>query len=503
MRNGFQRASFVVRGRGLTLGTVAERLAEIHGDSCLVEERGESPSSRRTLTYTEAAERVARWSGGVAGLAAPGDRVVVAVPNGYDVLLLCLAASRAGCIPVPINGRMRPEEIDHVVQDSGATVVLRSSAEVGGGLAPVAAVPAAPGDLAALLYTSGTTGKPKGARLTHRALVGQLPAAVLWPSALRRDEAVLALPVAHIMGFSSLLGLAGAGIQTCFLPTFRAKAVLDAIETRRATIFVGVPAMYRMLLEAGAEDRDLSSVRVWASGADVMPPELTRRFTRMGSATTLFGRPVGGAAFVEGYGMVESGGGAAVRLSLPGVAMPLFGGFGLPLPGYRFRVVDDAGHDLPPGAVGELWLKGPGVTSGYHGDDAATDGALTSDGWLRTGDLARKGALGTVAFAGRKKDVLMVGGYSVGANEVERALEAHPDVLEAAVTGLVDDRMGEVPVAAVRLAPGSRATADHLVGWATERLSSHKAPRRIVVVDELPRTGTGKVQKSEVRALFE
>jgi acyl-CoA synthetase (AMP-forming)/AMP-acid ligase II len=494
-----RRAAFAT-GRDLVLGTVMERLAGIHGDARLVTQPGRAPYD---LTYAEAADLVAWWGGNVAERIRPGDRVVVAVPNGYEVLLLCLAVSRAGGVPVPVNARMRPDEIDYVIKDSGAEVVVRSLGEVSGSAAPLdRAVLVRPDELGALLYTSGTTGRPKGARLTHKALVGSLTASALWPSGLRRDEAVLSLPVAHIMGFATLLGLAGAGIPAWFLPRFRAEAVLDAIETRRASIFVGVPAMYRMLLEAGAEHRDLSSVRIFMSGADVMPTDLAARFKRMGSTASVLGRPVGEAAFVEGYGMVESAGGAAVRFSPPGFSLPFVDGVGLPLPGYRFRVVDDLGREVPTGVAGELLLKGPGVLEGYYGDAEATSSALTEDGWLRTGDLARRGPLGGIYFAGRKKDVLMVGGYSVGAGEVQEALEAHPDVLEAAVVGLPDERMGEVPVAAVRLRKGSSTTGEHLVGWAAEHLSSYKAPRRIVVVDELPRTGTSKVQKSEVRELF-
>jgi long-chain acyl-CoA synthetase len=499
MKQLLRRAAFAT-GRDLVLGTVMERLAGIHGAARLVTQPGR-PSFE--LTYAEAAELVAWWGGAVAERIRPGDRVVVAVPNGYEVLLLCLAVSRAGGVPVPVNARMRPDEIQYVINDSGAEVVVRSVQDLSESAAVLdEAAVASPEDLAALFYTSGTTGRPKGAQLTHKALIGSLTAGALWPSGLRRDEAVLSLPVAHIMGFASLLGLAGAGIPAWFLPTFRPERVLDAIETRRSSIFVGVPAMYRMLLEAGAEDRDLSSVRVFMSGADVMPQDIAAKFKRMGSTASVLGRSVGEAAFIEGYGMVESGGGAAVRFSPPGFSLPFIDGVGLPLPGYRFRVVDDVGRELPPGAVGELLLKGPGVLDGYHGDEQATASALTEDGWLRTGDLARRGPLGGIFFAGRKKDVLMVGGYSVGAGEVQAALEAHPDVLEAAVVGLPDERMGEVPVAAVRLRPGSATTAEHLVGWATEHLSSYKAPRRIVVVDDLPRTGTSKVQKAGVRELF-
>ena len=492
------RASLIA-GRGLTLATVADRLAEVHDDRPLVEEAG-SPPLR--LTYREAADLVARWSGWVAARTEKGERVVVALPNGVRFLLACLAVARAGAVPVPVNSRMRGDEVDHVVTDSGATLVLRDVEELDGADPLAAPADVDPADVAALFYTSGTTGKPKGARLTHRALVGTIGGSALWPSGLRRDEAVLGLPVAHIMGFVVLLAVAGTGVPVYFLPKFDARAVLDAIEQRRATIFVGVPAMYRMLLEAGAEERDLTSVRVWASGADVMPPELARKFKAMGATATVLGRPVGQAMFVEGYGMVETGGGAAVRVSPPGFELPFSDSMGVPLPGYRFRVVDDGGREVAPGQVGELLVRGPGVLEGYHGDAAATASALSEDGWLRTGDLARRGPLGTVAFAGRAKDVVKVGGYSVFAVEVERAVEEHPDVLEAAVVGLPDERLGEVPAAAVRLRDGADVDEAALVAWAGERMASYKAPRRFVVVGDLPRTGTNKVQKGELRELF-
>ena len=199
--------------------------------------------------------------------------------------------------------------------------------------------------MAALFYTSGTTGKPKGAALTHRALVGQVASAVLWPTRLHRDEAVIALPVAHIMGFAALIGLAVAGIPCYLLPKFNPVKVLDAIEARRATMFIGVPAMYRMLDEAHAAERDLTSVRVWASGADAMPPELAERFKKMGATITvpLLGA-MGEAMFAEGYGMVEVGGGVAAKVSPPFLGAgsgPLGEALGFALPGYEMRVVDD------------------------------------------------------------------------------------------------------------------------------------------------------------------
>lgn len=494
-----RRAEMVFR-RDETLGTLMHSLAGIHGNHPLVEEA----DGGLRITYAQAAKRVGRWAGGIAARVAPGDRVVIASPNGYEQLLLCLAVSRAGAIPVPINEQMRPEEITHVIADSGAELVIRSAREIDGADPLANPVPADPGEVAALFYTSGTTGKPKGVELTHRALVGQVVAGVAWPSELRHDEAVFALPVAHIMGFAVLMMLACAGLPAFVLPKFRPDDVLDAIESRRASIFIGVPAMYRMMLEAGAADRDLTCVRVWGSGADVMPPELAHQFKKMGATATLpIAGPVGEALFVEGYGMVEVGGGVAAKLSPPMLNLGLGESVGVQLPGYSLKVVDDDGNDIGTGSVGELWVKGPGVTKGYWNSPEATADTITPDGWLRTGDLARKGPFGTVMFVGRQKDVIKHGGYSVYANEVQQALEEHPSVLEAAVVGLPDERLGEIPAAVVRLEEGASLDGIDLPTWAAERMASYKVPQRFVAVDDLPRTGTNKVQKKQLLGLFE
>ncbi len=498
MQSTWGRVSFLLR-RDHTLGTVMDRLARIHGSRHLVTEA----SGGLDLTYRQAAKRVARWAAGVAARTEPGDVVVVATPNAYEQLLLCLAVSRAGAIPAPVNDAMRAEEIDHVVADSGAAFVIRSAHEVDSDQRLVDAVPANGNDVAALFYTSGTTGKPKGVALSHDSLVGALRPTAAFPSMLRHDEAVVSLPVAHIMGFVTLLGLAGAGVGVYFLRRFSAPAVLDAIEHRRASMFVGVPTMYRLMLEAGAADRDLKSVRVWASGADVMPPELAREFKRFGATVHIPGLgDAGQAIFAEGYGMVETGGGVAAKISPPYLPLGLGQSVGFPIPGYRMRVVDDAGDDTPIGETGELLVKGPGVLRGYWGDDDATAAILDTDGWLHTGDLARKGPLNTVLFAGRKKDVIKRGGFSVYAVEIEGVLETHPDVAEAAVVPLPDERLGEVPVAAVRLVDGAVFDAAVLDEFVREHLAHYKAPVRYLEVDDLPRTGTNKVQRGEVVALF-
>ena len=480
-------------GRDLTLGSLLERLAAFHGGGRLVTEAGSDD-----LSYAAAADRVAAWAGAVAERVDPGDRVVLVLPNTYDLLLACLAVSRAGAIPVPVNDRMRPDEIEHVVDDSGAHLVVRDLGDLAGAAPLAEAVPTDASAVAALFYTSGTTGKPKGAELSHKALLGSAAAGALNPERLVHPEAVVGLPIAHIMGFAALVGLGCGGIPVYFLPRFRAADVLDALEERRSALFIGVPAMYRMLWEAGAPDRDLSSVRVWISGADAMPSDLAQAFRKLGASVRLpIVGSLGDALFVEGYGMVETGGGAAMKLSAPLVGESL-----IPLPGYKFRVVDDQGDEVAVGSEGELWMKGPGVLKGYWGSPEATAAAVTADGWLRTGDLVRRGPLGTATFAGRKKDVFMHGGYSVYALEVEHALEEHPEVHEAAVVGLPDERKGAIPAAAVRVEGGASLTPDELIEWAGERLSPYKAPQRVLFVDDLPRTGTTKVQKQEVIALF-
>ncbi len=436
-------------------------------------------------------------------MAAPGDVVVVAAPNGYEMVLLCLAAARAGAIPAPVNDQMRPDEIAHVEDDSGAVHTLRSAADLPAAEPLSEAVPVEPSAVAALFYTSGTTGTPKGVELTHRSLVGGLMAGVAFPSGIRRDEAVMSLPIAHIMGFTATLGMACAGIPVYFLAKFHPVRVLDAIETRRASVFVGVPAMYRMLADAGADEHDLRSIRIWISGADAMPADLATRFKKMGATFELpLVGPVGEAMFAEGYGMVETGGGVAAKFSPPMLGFGLGSSMGVALPGYHFRVVDDGGRPVRMGSVGDLLVKGPGVLKGYRGDADATAATFTDDGWLRTGDLARLGPFGAVFFVGRGNDVIKRGGYSVYSVEVEQVLEQHPDVVEAAVVGLPDRRKGEVPVAVVHLGAGAVLDEEALRAWAAERLSEYKVPVRVLAVAELPRTGTNKIQRNLLPALF-
>jgi long-chain acyl-CoA synthetase len=491
------RVRLLVDRRG-TLGDLLERTATARPAQVLVDEAG-----GYQLDHEAAAARVDRFAGALAARIDPRDRVVLATANGYDQLLLSLAVMRAGAIAVPVNDQMTDAEVAGVIADAGAALVIHDADELpldrplGEDRSGTSA------DTAALFYTSGTTGRPKGAELTHGSLAGQITAGALWPGGIRRDEVLVSLPVAHIMGFVALLGFAVAGLPVHFRPHFHPVEVLDAIEFRRCSMFIGVPAMYRMLDQAGAEDRDLTSVRIWASGADAMPPDLARRFKSFGASATLpIIGPVGEAAFVEGYGMVEMGGGVAAKISPPYMGLGLGDSLGVPNPRYSFRVVDEAGSEVGRGQEGELLVKGPGMLRSYWGSPEATAAIVGEDGWLHTGDLARRGPFGTALFAGRKKDVIMCGGYSVYPPEIEAALEQHDDVVEAAVVGRTDERDGEVPVAAVRLAAGADIGAHELVEWVRKRLAAYKVPRQIIVTDELPRTGTRKIKRREVLDLF-
>ena len=501
-RSFLGRADMALRRSG-TLADLMMRLADMHGEKLFVTEEDETGLSRR-ITYVQAAEQVAAWSRAIRSLNEPGCPVVIATSNGIDQFMLCLAVSAAGGLPAPVNPQMSEAEVAHVIADSGATLVIRHAEELPVVEGTTVLATPDPQDVAALFYTSGTTGKPKGAELTHQALVGQVSLAAMWPFTLRHDELVMALPVAHIMGFVALMGPAVAGIPIYFLQRFSPRRTLQIIEHRRCSAFIGVPAMYRTLFEAGAAEADLSSVRVWISGADVMPADLALKFKSFGASVTLPGiGAIGEAAFMEGYGMVEVGGNVATKLSPPMLPIGLGDSLGLSMPGWRFKVADRSGRGVLPGQVGELRLKGPGVLKGYWGDAKASSEALTEDGWLRTGDLVRSGPFGTVMFQGRAKAVIKSGGYSVYPVEVEADIEEHPDVLEAAVVGIPHAKLGEVPVAAVRLRPKAKVTSQELVVWAGVRMAQYKAPRRIVIVDELPRTGTRKIQRDRLLPLFE
>jgi acyl-CoA synthetase (AMP-forming)/AMP-acid ligase II len=336
-------------------------------------------------------------------------------------------------------------------------------------------------DPAIVFFTAGTTGRPKGAVLTSGGLMygfrkyARLAAVLPTP---RRRLALTVMPLAHTGGHQNLLIHMALATPSLVMGRFDPERILDLIERYHVTLFAGIPTMYRMLLASGAEQRDLSSVRLWGGGGDRFPEDLARCFRELGA------RKVGPfrrrAAFVTGYGMAETAG--QVSLSPFAAGDACIGWF---LPGVRWRLVDEHGQDVRRGEPGELLLKTPGTMKGYWNDPAATEQVL-KDGWLRTGDLVRAGSLGRKYFVAREKEMIKVGGYSVFPAEIEQVLDGHPAVESSVVVGLPHATKGELPVAGVVRKDGHSLEEPELLAWATERIAAYRCPRRIVFLDDIP-----------------
>ncbi len=421
----------------------------------------------------------------------PGDVVALMMPRQLAFLELCLAGLALGAVVLPLNDRYTLREVRFLLHDSGARwaalpdalapafaeerpVLPASAARAAIDRVPAAQLPADPPDRARamLMYTSGTTGRPKGAVHTHaslRATVDALHLAWGWSA----DDVLLhALPVYHVHGLVvAQLGALRAGATTEWLTPFDAERVLDRLASGEITVFMGVPTFYsRMLAVPG--DRDLSPVRLLTSGSAGLPAAVHRAF-----------RERFGHAILERYGMTEIG--IVVSNPLEGERRP--GSIGLPLPGVEARV-DGQG-------VGEILIRGPSLMEGYLGLPEQTAAALAG-GWMHTGDLGHVDEDGFLHLVGRAADVVITGGLNIYPAEVEAVLLEHPGVTEAAVVGLPDPDLGEVPVAAF---VGS-ARAEDLVSFCRERLAPYKVPRRIERRDALPRNAMGKVLKGELRA---
>jgi acyl-CoA synthetase (AMP-forming)/AMP-acid ligase II len=526
--------------KDLSTANLTERLLALHGEklAVLLDTPLEYASIRGDrVGYGDLHSFVRRFSAVLAAAGVGrGDRVVLATENRFDLFLLCLAALRLGAVAVPLGAQSKADEIEWAVGRAEATTLVLDAAvfrrAYGAGppprgprllfagkaadappfgisidaaldlrhpIPPAAVVGTS--DLAMILYTSGTTGRPKGAKLSSGALAGRALIATLYKPAAG-SLVVVPLPLAHIMGIVAMLLPLVSGIPIRFHSEFREGDVLESIASHRATFFVGVPTMYRMMAEAGLDRFDLSSVRVWVSAADKMSPELMAEFKQRGALFDV-GPFRSAAVFVDAYGSVELAGAAIVRISPPGTSR-LDGSFlGILLPPFRARIVGEDGNEALPGETGELWIAGPGTTDGYVGDEVATLD-LKVGRFVRTGDLAKRDLLGLIHFVDRKKDVVKSGGYSVFPAEIERVLAQHPDVDLAVAFGVPHPSKGEAPVAAVTLRPGATATTDALLAHARERLSDYKAPRRIFVLaaSEIPYGPTRKVLRTELAARF-
>jgi len=466
------------------------------------------------LSYAELSDAAGRMTALLAALGvAPGDRVAIMLPNVPAFPIAFYGALGAGGIAVPMNPLLKSREVAYYLGDSGAKVLFawhtaageaaKGAADTGAqvievtepdlatllaGLAPVTPITDQAGDDdAVILYTSGTTGRPKGAELTHASLSRN---AELTTSTLLlagpEDVVMGCLPLFHVFGLTcGLNATVVAGASLTLLPRFDPGKALEIIGRDRVTIFEGVPTMYAaMLHHPDRADAEVSSLRTCISGGAAMPLEIMRGFEQ-----------VFGCIILEGYGLSETSPVASFnhphKQRKPGT-------IGTPFEGVQMRVVDADGAALPVGEVGEIVIRGHNVMKGYWGKPEATAQAIP-DGWFRTGDLAKVDDDGYFFIVGRKKDLIIRGGYNVYPREVEEVLHEHPAVAEVAVVGIPHAELGEEVGAAVQLKPGAEAGPAELRAFARERVAAYKYPRHVWLVRELPKGPTGKILHREVQ----
>jgi long-chain acyl-CoA synthetase len=471
-------------------------------------------------TYRELDEQSGRFAAGLreAGLE-PGDVMGLQLPNLPHFLIAYFGALKAGMVVLPLNPLLMAPEIEYHLGDSSAALLIgfegmhaeASKAcerlgiplylvSMGGGPLPEDArpvsqllsapdgdvVPRSPEDTAVLIYTSGTTGKPKGAELTHFQLymnctiAGQLFGA-------RNDDVTLAvLPFFHVFGLSSVINVSVRyGGCLSIVPRFQPAEVLDVIERDRCTVIGGVPTMLHALAQQDIAGRDLSALRVAVSGGASLPEDIMRTFEGMY-----------GIEVLEGYGMSETA--STCSFNRPGDRRVL--SIGKPVWGVTMRVADTSDRPLPPGRenVGEILIRGHNVMKGYLGRPEATAETLRG-GWLHSGDLGYVDSDGFYFIVDRAKDLVIRGGYNVYPREIEEVLYAHPDIVEAAVIGKRDERLGEEVVAVVVARPGSELGEQDVIAYCRERLAAYKYPREIRFLSELPKGPSGKILKSALR----
>jgi len=528
--------------RNLDMVTHVRMLGELYGDDTyfMVEEplpyeifqgHGTKFTLREFVPYVWRTVNILQEKLGVK----KGDRVAILTGNSIELLTIIVASMCSGAIAVPMNYLLREREVKHIVKDSGAKVLFtdpeifsRSIKDqsflpeverwvmvgVSGDAPPgfesydrllMEANPSEPDkidpdDVVAIFYTSGTTGFPKGAMVTSRGILGtQRRAAAILPIG-KKDFGIFSLPIAHIFGYAICVMGACAGVSGMILRYFDAEKVMRLIEEYRATLFVGVPAMYAFMLASNPEKYDLSSLRMLASSADAMPPEHIERVRELASRPGVFGRRK--PLFAEAYGMVELTAMATLKPAFRWLRWPE-GCVGIAVPPVRTKVVDLSGKKVKRGEPGELLVKGPGVTPGYWNNPQATQQALR-DGWFRTGDIVRKDKFGRIYFTDRAKDVIKCGGYSIFSVEVEEEILEHPEIQECAVIGIPHRTMGQVPLAVVCLKEGSVLTEEEVTAWCQENIASYKAPRfvRIIPIEEMPYGMTLKIMKKDLRERF-
>ncbi|MCE7010227.1 long-chain fatty acid--CoA ligase [Kibdelosporangium philippinense] len=450
------------------------------------------------LTYAQLDDATKRAAGLLAKLGVgPGDRVGIMLPNVPQFAVLYYATLRAGAVVVPMNPMFKEREVAYYLSDSGAKVIfamtdvpdapcvvvdesLTSGAPIEG------VVDRSDEDTAVIFYTSGTTGQPKGAELTHANLVRNVEIAVrALTQAVAGDVVFGALPLFHVFGQTVGLNVAVAvGGCLTLLSRFDAVKAMEVVQRDKVTVFEGVPTMYVALANHPSRaSYDLSSLRVCLAGGAPLPMDVITGFEQ-----------AFGCAIMEGYGLSETSPIASFNV----IGKRRAGSIGTPVDGVQFRLVDEDGVDVPRGEIGEIVIKGHNVMKGYWAKPDETAKAIR-DGWFHTGDLGRQDEDGFYYIVDRKKDMIIRGGYNVYPREIEDVLHEHPAVGEAAVIGVPHDSLGEEVAAFVALKPAATATADELRDFVKGKVAAYKYPRIVRITAELPRNATGKILKRQIK----
>ena len=454
----------------------------------------------------------------------PGDRITLYSGNCWEWVVSYYGALKTGAVINPINVMLTPTEVEFVANDCGASVVIASHEKalslksvkensqvreliafgddalpdgmlsfnelLAGGSDAFQIPEIASDSLSTIGYTSGTTGHPKGACLSHHSIVLNVAMTALMHQRSDSDTVVTALPCPHVYGNVVMSGAIQNGMTLVLHPNFEEQTILKSIQEHRATLFEGVPTMFMFLLNHPEFDHyDLSSLRCCTVGGQTMPKP------KMEEVEARFGCPL-----IELWGMTELGGlGSTFAANGP----VKHGSIGVALPYTEARIAntEDASKTLLAGEVGELMIKGGIVMQGYFGNEQATRDTIEPDGWMHTGDVASMDEDGCIFIVDRKKDMILTAGYNVYPAEIERVVAGHPDVALVAVGSIPDEEKGELAKAYIVPKVGASPSADNVIAYCREHLAAYKVPRAVQFVDDLPKTSTGKVMRRELKTL--
>jgi len=504
----------------LTIPHAAQLAAERWGDAPAVLERGEVWSFNRLWAESRAAASALLARG-----VTQGDRIAIWAPNSREWVVAALAAMTCGAAIIPLNTRLKGREAGDILRRTRARMIFTvrdflgidfpallagedlpdlheqvlldegfsgfaasgAGADDPAGLAALAQV--TPDHVSDIMFTSGTTGVPKGVLMTYGRVIPQCGVWIGNTGLSAGERYLIANPFFHSFGMKvGWVACLIAGAVMVPMPQFDVKAAIRHIVEDRISFLPGPPTIFQMLLdELEANPFDVSSLRGGTTGAATVPPVLIDRIRK----------ELGMVDIITAYGMTEC---VNITSCRPGDAVELIAQTcGAAIPGNEVIIADEAGQEVPRGETGEILVRGQGVMLGYLDDPEATGEAIDAQGWLHTGDVGTMDANGYVRITDRKKDMYISGGFNCYPAEIEKLLAAHPAISMVAVVGVPDDRMGEVGKAYVVLRPGTEASAEELIAWSRENMANYKVPRTFVFVADFPRNASGKVLKTELR----